>query len=126
MTHPWGEHQPIYKQLRERIVNLILSGTLTEGQALPSIRQLASECQVNHLTVSKAYQELVDIQLVEIRRGMGMYVAKDAATKLLQLERQKFMSQELPLLIKRAAHLGISTDELCKAVNTHSTQPIQT
>ncbi|HMW72453.1 MAG TPA: GntR family transcriptional regulator [Cellvibrionaceae bacterium] len=125
MAHPWGEHQPIYRQLRERIVGLLLSGTLSEDQALPSIRQLASECQINHLTVSKAYQELVDMGLVEIRRGMGMYVAKGAAEQLRLLERQKFMTMELPQLIKRAAQLGISSDELCKALHSHTTQLTQ-
>lgn len=126
MTHPWGEHQPIYKQLRERIVSLLLSGALSEGQVLPSIRQLASECQINHLTVSKAYQELVDMGLVEIKRGMGMYVAKGATAHLMQLERQKFMSLELPNFIKRATQLGISSAELCKALQLHTTQSTQT
>ncbi|HRH77082.1 MAG TPA: GntR family transcriptional regulator [Cellvibrionaceae bacterium] len=123
MTHPWGEHQPIYKQLRERIVGLLLSGAFKEGQSMPSIRQLASECQINHLTVSKAYQELVDIGLLEIKRGQGMYVAKGAATQLMHLEREKFMHLELPHLIKRAHQLGISKAEICEVIMAHTAQP---
>ncbi len=120
LTRPWGDQQPIYRQLRERIVSLILSGSLTEGGVLPSIRQLASDCQINHLTVSKAYQELVDMGLVETRRGMGMYVAEGAAARLLEFERHKFLTQELPHTINRASQLGINPEKLCNAVRSHT------
>jgi GntR family transcriptional regulator len=116
MSLPWADHQPIYKQLRARIVGQLLSGLLPEGDALPSIRQLACECQINHLTVSKAYQELVDMQLVEMKRGMGMFVAVGAREKLLRIEQEKFLSLELPRIITRANDLGLSIDELCQAI----------
>ena len=89
MTHPWESTQPITKTVARAHCWLLLSGAFKEGQSMPSIRQLASECQINHLTVSKAYQELVDIGLLEIKRGQGMYVAKGAATQLMHLETRK-------------------------------------
>jgi GntR family transcriptional regulator len=116
MNIPWNDEQPIYRQLRERIVSLILAGTFKEGDALPSVRQVASEYQINHITVSKAYQELVDMQLVEARRGMGMYVMEGAQGRLHLLEREKFLSSELPALLARIQDLGISVDELCRAL----------
>jgi GntR family transcriptional regulator len=116
MALPWADHQPIYRQLRERIIGLLLSGTLLEGEALPSVRQLAGECQINHLTVSKAYQELVEMRLVEIKRGVGMYIVKGAQKKLLAIEKQKFINLELPNLLKRSAQLGLTIDELYHAI----------
>lgn len=123
MTIAWNNDQPIYRQLRERIVGLMLTGVYKEGDALPSVRQVASEYQINHLTVSKAYQELVDMQLVESRRGMGMYVMEGAQEKLHGIEKEKFLSTELPALLTRIKHLGLSVDELCSAIkNTQEGQ----
>lgn len=123
MTIVWNNDQPIYRQLRERIVGLMLTGVYKEGDALPSVRQVASEYQINHLTVSKAYQELVDMQLVESRRGMGMYVMDGAQEKLHGIEKEKFLSTELPALLTRIKHLGLSVDELCSAIkNTQEDQ----
>lgn len=123
MTIAWNNDQPIYRQLRERIVGLMLTGVYKEGDALPSVRQVASEYQINHLTVSKAYQELVDMQLVESRRGMGMYVMDGAQEKLHGIEKEKFLSTELPALLIRIKHLGLSVDELCSAIkNTQEGQ----
>lgn len=116
MAITWNDEQPIYRQLREQIVGLILTGAFKEGDPLPSVRQVASDYQINHLTVSKAYQELVDMQLVEARRGMGMYVMPGAQKKLHVIEKQKFLSNELPALLTRIKHLGLSVDELCKAI----------
>jgi GntR family transcriptional regulator len=116
MTTAWNNDQPIYRQLRERIVGLMLTGVYKEGDALPSVRQVASEYQINHLTVSKAYQELVDMQLVESRRGMGMYVMDGAQEKLHGIEKEKFLSTELPALLTRIKNLGLSVDELCSAI----------
>jgi GntR family transcriptional regulator len=113
----WNDDQPIYRQLREKIVSLILSGAFKEGDPLPSVRQVSSDYQINHITVSKAYQELVDMQLVESRRGMGMYVVEGAQQKLHQLEKDKFLTNELPALAKRLNDLGISTDELVNALS---------
>ena len=116
MTHSWNDDQPIYRQLRERIVSLMLTGVFKEGDPLPSVRQVASDYQINHLTVSKAYQELVDMQLVEARRGMGMYVMPGAQEKLHGIEKEKFLTSELPALLARIKNLGISTEELCAAI----------
>jgi len=116
MTHSWNDDQPIYRQLRERIVGLMLTGVFKEGDPLPSVRQVASDYQINHLTVSKAYQELVDMQLVEARRGMGMYVVPGAQEKLHGIEKEKFLTSELPALLARIKNLGISTEELCAAI----------
>jgi GntR family transcriptional regulator len=116
MTHSWNDDQPIYRQLRERIVGLMLTGVFKEGDPLPSVRQVASDYQINHLTVSKAYQELVDMQLVEARRGMGMYVMPGAQEKLHGIEKEKFLTSELPALLARIKNLGISTEELCAAI----------
>ncbi len=116
MTHSWNDDQPIYRQLRERIVGLMLTGVFKEGDPLPSVRQVASDYQINHLTVSKAYQELVDMQLVEAKRGMGMYVVPGAQEKLHAIEKQKFLTNELPALLVRIKNLGISTEELCAAI----------
>jgi len=116
MDHSWNDDQPIYRQLRERIVGLMLTGVFKEGDPLPSVRQVASDYQINHLTVSKAYQELVDMQLIEVRRGMGMYVMPGAQEKLHAIEKEKFLSIELPALLVRIKNLGMNTEELCSAI----------
>ncbi len=114
----WNDDQPIYRQLREKIVALILSGAFKEGEALPSVRQVASDYQINHITVSKAYQELVDMGLVEARRGMGMYVLADARQKLHSLEKEKFISSEVPALLARMRQLGVTKKELIAALQS--------
>lgn len=116
MTVSWNDDQPIYRQLRERIVALILSGVFKEGDALPSVRQVASDYQINHLTVGKAYQELVDMELVEARRGMGMYVMQGAQDKLHRMEKEKFFTLELPALMSRIQQLGINAEEVAKKI----------
>lgn len=120
MSITWNDDQPIYRQLRERIVSLMLTGVFKEGDPLPSVRQVASDYQINHLTVSKAYQELVDMQLVEAKRGMGMYVVPGAQEKLHSIEKEKFLSNELPALLARISNLGISAQELCDAILKNS------
>lgn len=112
----WNDDQPIYRQLREKIAALIISGTFKEGESLPSVRQVSSDYQINHITVSKAYQELVDMGLVEARRGMGMYVLDGAQQKLHGIEREKFISSEVPALLARMRQLGISKKELIAAL----------
>ena len=116
MSITWNDDQPIYRQLRERIVGLMLTGVFKEGDPLPSVRQVASDYQINHLTVSKAYQELVDMQLVEVKRGMGMFVVYGAQEKLHMIEKEKFITNELPALLVRISNLGISAQELCSAI----------
>jgi GntR family transcriptional regulator len=112
MTVSWHDNTPIYRQLRDRVVAMILDGVLKQGDALPSVRQVAADFQLNPITVSKAYQELVDEQLVEKRRGLGMYVTEGARDMLLRNERQRFLREEWPLLRMRLQRLGLSMDDL--------------
>lgn len=117
MTEIWKDDQPIYRQLQERMLGLILQGAYAEGDAIPSVRQVASDLRINHLTVGKAYQELVDMGLVEARRGMGMYVLPGARAKIHQLEKEKFLTTELPALLARIQQLGIDKEELFKRIS---------
>ena len=96
MTHEWSDSQPIYRQLRDRGVHMILDGVLKEGDPLPSVRNVAAEYRVNPLTVLKGYQQLVDEGLVESKRGLGMFINAGARSLLLQGERQKFLGEEWP------------------------------
>ncbi len=117
MEQEWNDNQPIYRQLRDRMVAMILDGVLKEGDPLPSVRTVAAEYRVNPLTVLKGYQELVDEQLVEKRRGLGMFVMPGARNLLLAGERQKFMAEEWPRLQATIQRLGLSAEELLKNVN---------
>jgi len=110
----WNDSQPIYRQLRDRVVAMILDGALSEGDALPSVRTVAADYRVNPLTVLKGYQELVDEQLVESKRGRGMFVKEGARDLLLQGERQKFLQEEWPRIRERIHRLGLSEEELLK------------
>ena len=112
MSAHWNDSQPIYWQLKERTVAMILDGTLAEGEALPSVRTVASEFQLNPITVSKSYQALVDEGLVEQRRGLGMFVLEGARKKLIASERDKFLSEEWPSTLNRISQLGLSVEEL--------------
>ena len=112
MTTQWNDSQPIYWQLKERTIAMILDGTLEEGGALPSVRTVASDFQLNPITVSKSYQALVDDDLVEKRRGLGMFVRDGAKRKLTDSERQKFLTEEWPAMLTRIQQLGLDIDEL--------------
>lgn len=112
MTVGWNDNTPIYRQLKERVVGMMLDGVLKAGDPLPSVRQVAAEYQLNPITVSKAYQELVDEQLVEKRRGIGMYVTEGASEKLLASERERFMREEWPAMLERIRRLGIDPARL--------------
>jgi GntR family transcriptional regulator len=112
MTITWNDNAPIYRQLRDRVVAMILDGILKQGDALPSVRQVAADFQLNPITVSKAYQELVDDQLVEKRRGLGMYVAEGARNALLHSERERFLREEWPTLRDRLERLGLDLKTL--------------
>jgi GntR family transcriptional regulator len=118
MTVGWNDNTPIYRQLKERVVGMMLDGVLKAGDALPSVRQIAAEYQLNPITVSKAYQELVDENLVEKRRGIGMYVTEGASEKLLASERERFMREEWPAMLERIRRLGIDPALLLKEVKT--------
>ena len=112
MTVTWNDNVPIYRQLRERVVALILDGALNEGDALPSVRQVAADYQINPLTVSKAYQELVDEQLVEKRRGLGMFVTDGARDALLRSERERFLREEWPRIRARIERMNLDLQKL--------------
>ncbi len=120
MTLQWNDDQPIYRQIRDKIVSLILQGVFNEGDAIPSVRQLASEYQINHLTVSKAYQELVLEQWVEKRRGLGMFVMAGARENIIQKERKKFMDDELPAFLLRLSELEVDSAEVIKKIQEQS------
>jgi GntR family transcriptional regulator len=112
MDREWNDSQPIYRQLRDRVVAMILDGVLKEGDPLPSVRTVAAEYRVNPLTVLKGYQQLVDDGLVETRRGLGMFVNPGARKLLLQGERQKFLAEDWPRIHETIQRLGLKAEEL--------------
>jgi GntR family transcriptional regulator len=112
MDREWSDNQPIYRQLRDRVVAMILDGVLKEGDPLPSVRNVAADYRVNPLTVLKGYQELVDEELVEKRRGLGMFVKEGARNLLLKGERQKFLAEEWPRIHETIQRLGLRAEEL--------------
>jgi len=114
MDPKWNEDLPIYRQLRDRVVAMILEGVLSDGDALPSVRNVAAEYRLNPLTVLKGYQELVDEGLVEKKRGRGMFINDGARTKLLKNERQRFIEKEWPKVVATINRLGLDIDELLK------------
>jgi GntR family transcriptional regulator len=115
MEFEWNDSQPIYRQLRDRVVAMMLDGLLREGDPLPSVRTVAAEYRVNPLTVLKAYQQLVDEELVETRRGRGMYINAGARTLLLRGERQKFLDEEWPRICATIQRLGLKAEDLLDA-----------
>ncbi|MFV8818105.1 GntR family transcriptional regulator [Haliea sp. E17] len=116
----WNDSQPIYRQLRDLVARRIMDGTFPEGEAVPSVRQVAADYQINHLTVGKAYQELVDAGLLEKRRGLGMFVRGGARNALTSDEKQRFIEEELPAFLQRASVLGIGRRELVELVQQDS------
>jgi GntR family transcriptional regulator len=117
MDREWNDNQPIYRQLRDRVVAMILDGVLKEGDPLPSVRNVSADYRVNPLTVLKGYQELVDEDLVEKKRGLGMFVKEGARSLLLKGERQKFLSEEWPRISETIQRLGLTAQELLDASN---------
>ena len=114
MDRDWNDSQPIYRQLRDRVVAMILDGVLNEGDPLPSVRNVAAEYRVNPLTVLKGYQQLVDEQLVEKKRGRGMFINAGARDLLLQGERQKFLVEEWPKIQATIQRLGLQPEQLLR------------
>src|SRR5215472_9802246 len=112
MDREWTDNQPIYRQLRDRVVAMILDGVLEEGDPLPSVRTVAADYRLNPLTVLKGYQELVDEELVEKKRGLGMFVKNGARKLLLRDERRKFLAEEWPRIQATIRRLGLSAEEL--------------
>jgi GntR family transcriptional regulator len=119
MSITWNDSTPIYRQLRDRVVAMILDGVLKPGDPLPSVRQVAGDFQINPITVSKGYQELVDENLVEKRRGLGMYVNEGARDALLASERERFLREEWPALAARLARLGLNLHQLMDEASKH-------
>ncbi len=117
MDPNWNEDLPIYRQLRDRVVAMILEGVLGDGDALPSVRNVAAEYRLNPLTVLKGYQELVDEGLVEKKRGRGMFVTEGANKQLLKDERQRFIEKEWPQVVATIQRLGLEADQLLRQVN---------
>jgi GntR family transcriptional regulator len=120
MDREWNDTQPIYRQLRDRVVAMILDGVLKEGDPLPSVRNVAAEYRVNPLTVLKGYQQLVDEGLVETRRGLGMFINAGARGLLLKGERQKFLGEEWPRIHATIQRLGLTAEQLLDAANGRS------
>ncbi len=118
MDREWNDSQPIYRQLRDRVVAMILDGLLNEGDPLPSVRNVAAEDRINPLTVLKAYQQLVDEQLVEKKRGLGMFIKAGARNLLLQGERQKFLAEQWPRIHATIQRLGLTPKDLLDAAKT--------
>ena len=112
MDPKWNEDLPIYRQLRDRVVAMILESVLRDGDALPSVRNVAAEYRLNPLTVLKGYQELVDEGLVEKKRGRGMFVTDGARTQLLKDERARFLDKEWPLVVATIGRLGLVAEDL--------------
>ena len=117
MDREWNDSQPIYRQLRDRAVAEILDGVLKEGDSLPSVRTVAADYRLNPITVLKAYQELVDEQLVEMKRGRGMFVNAGARELLLQAERQKFLAEQWPRIHATIQRLGLTAKELMESAS---------
>jgi GntR family transcriptional regulator len=124
MDSEWNDSQPIYRQLRDRVVAMILDGVLKEGDPLPSVRNVAADYRVNPLTVLKGYQELVDEQLVETRRGRGMFVNAGTRNLLLKGERQKFLTEQWPTIAATIQRLGITPKELLRAAKRRSSSKL--
>ena len=123
MDTEWNASQPIYRQLRDRVVHMILDGVLNEGDPLPSVRTVAAEYRVNPLTVLKAYQQLVGEELVETKRGLGMFVMAGARKLLLKGERETFLDTHWPRIHATIERLGLTPEELLKAANKRSASP---
>ena len=120
MDREWNDSQPIYRQVRDRVVAMILDGVLKEGDPLPSVRNVAAEYRVNPLTVLKGYQQLVDEGLVESKRGLGMFINSGAHNLLLRGERQKFLAEQWPRVYATIQRLGLTPQELLDAARRES------
>ena len=122
MNREWNDNQPIYRQLRDGVVHMILDGVLKEGDPLPSVRNVAAEYRVNPITVLKGYQQLVDEQLVETKRGRGMFINAGARDLLMQGERQKFLAEQWPRIHATIQRLGLTPEELLAATTIETSK----
>ena len=124
MATIWNDNAPIYRQLKEQVVAMILDGRLQAGDVLPSVRQIAADFQLNPITVSRAYQELVDEKVVEAKRGLGMFVLEDGKEKLLASERQRFLLDEWPSTLLRIERLGLDLEQLVQIKKKQDNQEV--
>lgn len=118
----WNSREPIYRQLRDRAAERILDGDWPEGEAAPSVRKIANDLRVNPITVSRAWQMLVDEQLLEVRRGLGMYVAAGARERLREAERKRFLEREWPAMVERIDRLGLRFEDLPQSPRSGKTE----
>jgi len=123
MDPEWNDHLPIWRQLRDRVVAMILDGVFIEGDALPSVRTVAADYRVNPLTVLKGYQQLVDDGLVEKRRGLGMFINAGARELLRRGERQRFLAEQWPAIHATIRRLGLTPKELLAAAEAGGGAP---
>lgn len=119
----WAEGQPIYLQLRDLVIQRVMDGSFAEGEAIPSVRQVAMDYHINHLTVGRAYQELEDMGLLEKRPGLGTFVAAGARSSLSQDEKKRFFEEELPAFAARLQVLNISLDEVAQSLRDMQRKP---
>jgi GntR family transcriptional regulator len=119
----WVEGQPIYRQLRDLVIERVMDGSFREGEAIPSVRQVATDYRINHLTVGRAYQELVDMGLLEKRPGLGTFVAAGARGALTKNEKQRFLEEELPAFAERIRVLGLTIDEVARRLSKEQGNP---
>lgn len=112
MNIQWSDNAPIYRQLKEKLIGMMLDGFIKPGDALPSVRTIAAEYQLNPITVSRAFQELADEEVVEKRRGLGMFMTENAHSQLLSSEKQHFLENEWPVILERIQRLGLDTNQL--------------
>jgi GntR family transcriptional regulator len=122
MDREWSDDQPIYRQLRDRVVAMILEGVLNEGDALPSVRTVATEYRINHLTVLKAYQQLADEEIVEMKRGRGMFINRGARKLLLKAERKRFLTEQWPQIQATIQRLGLAESDLFDSTSPPSSR----
>lgn len=124
MDPKWNEDVPIYRQLRDRVVEMILEDVLGDGDALPSVRNVAAEYRLNPLTVLKGYQELVDEGLVEKKRGRGMFVTEGARKRLMKDERQRFLDKDWPQIVATIERLGLEPEQLFKEMTARKSSKL--
>lgn len=117
----WNNNQPIFRQLSERIEQKILQGVWQEGDALPSVRSVAADLKINHLTVMKGYQLLTDQGLIEKKRGQGMFVAQGAVTSLKNRQKNDFIGQQIPMIATTLKQIDMSVDEFIRQLQQHIT-----
>jgi GntR family transcriptional regulator len=125
MDGEWNDGQPIYRQIRDRVVAMILDGLLKEGDPLPSVRNIAAEYRVNPLTVLKSYQQLVDEQLVAKKRGLGMFINTGARDLLLRGERERFLGEEWPRIHATIQRLGLTRKDLDAAIGARAPERVK-